>query len=617
MLTNRCLVLIALLGLAGCPMKNSDPGTGRWCRRRRRGRRRGAPAAEGGAAGQTAAVGAAGETPKLSPDAAVGNPGKPLAEACAANSECASGFCVDSVCCNTACDGQCSICNPPGNLGYCTGQITGDDTTSAQTCTGAHTCSIAIAVLNLPACRLKDLQACKANADCASLNCVTYLRRPRRRRLRRDGEDDPVLRRAGRRAARWVRLAGWRLLRQRRERVPRRDQVLHLRGRVRLLGLQLRRHDPGLRADSSPTRRSLPASAGRTCTAPAAATRAPKPSPATKPPSTQQTRKDPFPCSPSNRFRSSPSRCPWSSSRVVLTTPPAIIPIRQADAGGSTPDAMAPPADVNVTVPRNPLGTACSSNTDCTSGFCTDGVCCDSACGQTCYSCALQAALGHCAALTTGQDPNATTTCTAPSACFLPASSSVPACKFVDGTACQSPGDCVSGHCLTYYVDADGDGFGSNEAASFCEELNSPPPAGYAAYTGDCCDLDAGANPGFDSTQFLTMPDACGSFDWNCNGVVAQQKTCCHRRRRVRPGLHATFTLFGTDSPSSPKPAIEPLRSHRSNCCHPGALVAPGWFRRLARRIAEFRMRNYGYFTSRRRRTSQRAIRRCRWDNVR
>ena len=174
MLTNRCFVLIALLGLAGCPMKNSDPepdggaGTGGAAGAA------GAPPAAGGAAGQSTSVDAVGETPKLSPDAAVGNPGKPIAAGCAANSECASGFCVDAVCCNTACDGQCSICNPPGALGYCTGQISGDDTTSSQTCTGAHTCSIAIPVLNLVACRLKDLQVCKVNLDCASLNCVAF-----------------------------------------------------------------------------------------------------------------------------------------------------------------------------------------------------------------------------------------------------------------------------------------------------------------------------------------------------------------------------------------------------------------------------------------------------------
>jgi hypothetical protein len=173
MLSNRYLAVFALTLLSGCPTTNSAPPL---------------PSGDAGGGGAGAADGAAGqttnndagttgpaETTKLpTPDAAVGNAGKPLAEGCAANSECASGFCVDSVCCNTACDGQCSICNPPGALGYCTGQLTGDDTRSAETCTGAHTCSIAIPVLNIPACRLKDLQACKVNADCASLNCVTF-----------------------------------------------------------------------------------------------------------------------------------------------------------------------------------------------------------------------------------------------------------------------------------------------------------------------------------------------------------------------------------------------------------------------------------------------------------
>ncbi len=99
---------------------------------------------------------------------------KPLALGCSAGAECASGFCVDGVCCDSACDGQCSVCNVTGNEGYCTPQIVGDDTTSSETCTGAHTCAIAIAALNLPACRLKDLQACQTNADCASLLCETF-----------------------------------------------------------------------------------------------------------------------------------------------------------------------------------------------------------------------------------------------------------------------------------------------------------------------------------------------------------------------------------------------------------------------------------------------------------
>jgi len=177
MLTNRYLALLALLTVFGCPRKDSDPepdagaaGVG------------GADAT-GGLGGQGAVdptAGAAGnENPKLpAPDAGTPNPtGKPIGVGCATNSECATGFCVDSMCCNTACDGQCQLCNAPGNDGYCTAQIVGDDTTSAQTCTGAYTCALSIAGvpgLDVPVCRLKSLQACNSNSDCASLLCQTF-----------------------------------------------------------------------------------------------------------------------------------------------------------------------------------------------------------------------------------------------------------------------------------------------------------------------------------------------------------------------------------------------------------------------------------------------------------
>ena len=235
---------------------------------------------------------------------------------------------------------------------------------------------------------------------------------------------------------------------------------------------------------------------------------------------------------------------PLASLTGCPNNTPGDHPDPPGDAGDPTQDAKAPPVAINS--PTNPLGSTCTSNTDCASGFCTDGVCCDSACGQTCYACNQQAAVGHCAALTSGADPNATLACVAPSACVLPATSSVPACKLVDGSACQGDSDCVSGHCLTYYVDADGDGYGTSEEAHFCEELNAPPPVGYAAYSGDCCDVDSGANPAFDSTQFLEMPDACGSFDWNCNGVIAQQKTCPTGAVQCGQTCNLTFVFGGT-----------------------------------------------------------------------
>ena len=229
-------------------------------------------------------------------------------------------------------------------------------------------------------------------------------------------------------------------------------------------------------------------------------------------------------------------------------------PDMRADAGDPSPDAEAPPAV--VVTPANPLGAACSANAECASGFCTDGVCCDSACGQTCYSCAQQAAMGHCAALTSGQDPNAASPCVGTSACFVPPTGPVPACKSIDGTACQTDADCVSGHCLTYYADADGDGYGGSDQAHFCEELNAPPPAGYAAYAGDCCDLDSGANPAFSSSQFLQMPDACGSFDWNCDGVVTMQNPTCPGWT-IQCGQPCYFSWGGSPDTSEPPLFVE------------------------------------------------------------
>ena len=38
---------------------------------------------------------------------------------CKGNSDCISGYCADSVCCNIACTGACVACNLPGRLGAC------------------------------------------------------------------------------------------------------------------------------------------------------------------------------------------------------------------------------------------------------------------------------------------------------------------------------------------------------------------------------------------------------------------------------------------------------------------------------------------------------------------
>jgi hypothetical protein len=45
---------------------------------------------------------------------------KAVGNACSCHDECASGFCVDGVCCNSTCTGSCLACNVPGQVGACT-----------------------------------------------------------------------------------------------------------------------------------------------------------------------------------------------------------------------------------------------------------------------------------------------------------------------------------------------------------------------------------------------------------------------------------------------------------------------------------------------------------------
>jgi len=59
-------------------------------------------------------------------------------EACGAAKECASGLCVDSVCCSSACTGQCEACNVPSDLGTCV-PVTGRPKGARKDCDGAGT----------------------------------------------------------------------------------------------------------------------------------------------------------------------------------------------------------------------------------------------------------------------------------------------------------------------------------------------------------------------------------------------------------------------------------------------------------------------------------------------
>lgn len=145
-------------------------------------------------------------------------------------------------------------------------------------------------------------------------------------------------------------------------------------------------------------------------------------------------------------------------------------------------------------------GGTCSSSNQCTSGNCSNNLCCastETGCGTSCV--ALSSSNANCGSC--GR------------ACAAGSSCSGGSCYLTDGQSCTSGPQCLGGVCSTFYLDSDGDGYGVGVGVSQC---GTTPPTGYAKNAGDCCDSDANAHPG--QTAYFTTADACGSFDYNCDG---------------------------------------------------------------------------------------------------
>ncbi len=85
-------------------------------------------------------------------------------------------------------------------------------------------------------------------------------------------------------------------------------------------------------------------------------------------------------------------------------------------------------------------GKSCASASQCASAFCADGVCCDAACSGPCQACNLVSSVGTCTAVGARLvDPDS---CTAPKAC-----DGAGACKLTLAQGCTSASACLSGFC--------------------------------------------------------------------------------------------------------------------------------------------------------------------------
>ena len=84
---------------------------------------------------------------------------------CSAPNQCESGYCVDGVCCDTACDGQCEACDVADSLGTCVA-VTGEPHGARERCGGSGECA--------SSCDGEETSACTfpgASTECGAPSC--------------------------------------------------------------------------------------------------------------------------------------------------------------------------------------------------------------------------------------------------------------------------------------------------------------------------------------------------------------------------------------------------------------------------------------------------------------
>jgi hypothetical protein len=93
--------------------------------------------------------------------------GHPNGDKCSANADCGSGICVDGLCCNSSCTGQCAACDVPGSEGTCVASA-GIPHGARTSCTGATgACGAACNGSDMTACHLAPTGvACGPPAGC-------------------------------------------------------------------------------------------------------------------------------------------------------------------------------------------------------------------------------------------------------------------------------------------------------------------------------------------------------------------------------------------------------------------------------------------------------------------
>ena len=192
--------------------------------------------------------------------------------------------------------------------------------------------------------------------------------------------------------------------------------------------------------------------------------------------------------------------------------------------------------DTGVCVAKNPNGTACTLDRECSSDQCIDGFCCDTLCDGTCESCGLTGTEGTCTPYAQGNDPEnecAPDTCSGSSSCQCNdgvvngnetgtdcGGGTCAACGA--GQGCTQPSDCLSGVCTGMMCQAPACGDGQQQAGEGCDDGNMS--------NADDCPDDV-ANGG------NCQPATCGDGFVDMQGPVTE---ACDGNGMGTPGETAT-----------------------------------------------------------------------------
>jgi len=198
-----------------------------------------------------------------------------------------------------------------------------------------------------------------------------------------------------------------------------------------------------------------------------------------------------------------------------------------------------------------PNGSTCTANTDCTSNYCVDKICCSSTCTTACQACNVAGSLGSCVNVPAGsQDTNATTPCNMAGQ-YCDAAGTCQTGLKPNGTTCGAASECGSNFCVDGVCCV-------NACAGLCSTCNGGNPGtceGVRAGTPDSA-CSTGMYCGDNRMCVMgkkTNGAACAG-DSECASSYCVDGTCCESvcQGTCRSCANSTgtcgFAKLGTDT---------------------------------------------------------------------